>query len=235
MGISLNHPQFGWSAPIMVLAGNLNFAATTACRNTPQYSFGAKLSEPGSKVSNPGPGNYDATPTDQDRFRRSASWSMPPSRSAATTFKCPGPGTHHSSAPGLPSHRWSFGSAAQRPKQKPDSTPGPGHYAVRWELDDPSTSLRSRLQGKEQRSTVPGPGTYAPSHEQAFEAPRVFKFGSSSRPSSKLNNNPGPGAYQPAALSVTKKSCQRITMQGRYSEPTSAVSGFNPPPAVSTF
>mmetsp|Transcript_65742 Transcript_65742/g.185053 ORF Transcript_65742/g.185053 Transcript_65742/m.185053 type:complete len:219 (-) Transcript_65742:2-658(-) len=218
----------------MVLSGNLNLAATSGCRNTPQFSFGGRPGE-SKKEPLPGPGKYDSVAVEQDKFRRHASWSMPPGRSRSTTFKCPGPGAYQSPAPGsAASQKWSFGSAPQRPKIADRKMPGPGHYEVRCDLDNPTSLIRSRLETRPS-STTPGPGTHNPSHDQVEATHPKFKFGSSTRSGYLLRKGPGPGDYESPALAITKRSGHRITMQGRYPEPTTGTKGPDFVSATSTF
>ena len=126
----------------------------------------------------------------------------------------PGPGSYHAEAPSLGGPSGPSFCCAGRPDVVQNSNPGPGTYDPPAGAATAAATARSgsvgvsfgsaARPGPELRtSATPGPGAYdieasSFSHSIMGRETSGPSFGSSTRPTAVLNDNPGPGTYETA-------------------------------------
>jgi len=201
------------------MAGEYSLASLSHYKSSPKFSFTSAPSVKDKKANIPGPGKYKPTPTDTDKFRRSASWSMGSTSgsSGKEWSKLPGPGAYALPTSGSIGPKWAFSTDDRLRERKKSAVPGPGAYETRRKgLGGLEMSICSKPDGL-RASQTPGPGAYKPSNGSLSNIPTSpsVSFGAGTKPDLKPSQTPGPGAYK-AKGSLGGSS---YSMKGRYDPP----------------
>ncbi|CDW83428.1 UNKNOWN [Stylonychia lemnae] len=163
---------------------------------TPLYGFG-KSARPGIKSEAPGPGSYEP----KKMPNNSTKFSIGSKTVHDKMFKIqnedkPGPGAYEQKVIKEATPQYSFGL---KHKQQVSDNPGPGSYDASLKKQEKASGF-----GKSTRDTIkqfsskpvdlslPGPGAYN------FESKNEKGFKMGAKISQRLNENPGPGSYEPA-------------------------------------
>jgi len=174
----------------------------------------------------PGPGKY-GVPNIDERFKKTPTFSFGTStRPGEKKYAgLPGPGVYTPVDPNQLSPKWSMGSAARIPTQKPKKGPDPGAYKVSQPLLSKQFTLAGRFPGKKYTHTIPGPGTYEPDFKQVHESPGTILLNMQEEKSLTFkvrNDNPAPGTYPPLKElggNIAIRSCPNFSMYGRRKPP----------------
>lgn len=201
---------------------NLNLTSTF--KSPPKYSFCSAPPVIDKKKNMPGPGQYVPIPADKDKFTRTPSWSIGGAPKDGKEWGAmPGPGAYTPANTGFVSPKWPFSTDSRLKERKRATTPGPGSYEVRGNLEALAPSICSKPEGK-LRATTPGPGAYKPSWDccsNMGSSPKL-SFGGSSRTELKMSKVPGPGQYAHLTSlggNCSMKSPPTFTIKGRYKMP----------------
>mmetsp|Transcript_87732 Transcript_87732/g.174124 ORF Transcript_87732/g.174124 Transcript_87732/m.174124 type:complete len:216 (+) Transcript_87732:83-730(+) len=213
--------------------GEYSLASLSSYKSSPKFTFTSAPALKDKKANIPGPGNYKPIPTDRDKFRRSASWSMGSTSNASEKewSSLPGPGAYALPSAGSIGPQWAFTTDSRLREKKKSSTPGPGAYETRKKgLGGLEMSISSKPDGAKPWLT-PGPATYKPSNLRCSTVPSSpsVSFGVGVK-ADKMSQTPGPGAYKQKG--TLGGICYSI--KGRYDPPKAFVTP-GPGAAASSF
>lgn len=178
------------------------------------YSMGNKVYAIGSDKAEPdiGPGHYNPS-YNCIQISKSSKFG-----SSQRNFKydtdTPGPGTYQ--LPITKALTTRFG-LSERSQARDKNYPGPGEYNIPGTLGGTSKSISSRRPIPNSKDVIPGPGAYYPGNTKLSEGTKASISGR--RQEKKINENPGPGSYNPS-IDYTKgvKATTTIGTASRWKE-----------------
>lgn len=165
--------------------------------NRPAPKIGSSKRPPLSdSLLTPGPGTYEikSTAVEGPKF------SMPGRSSSKKLDNMPGPGHYdHSQTEQNVRERapaYKIGTEARTERPQSAYVPGPGTYSVDKKDLGPKWGFGSQSRDNIFKIEVPGPGTY---NMPSSQSNRGFSM-TGRKPDSPKDQNPGPGAYNPAPV-----------------------------------
>jgi hypothetical protein len=200
-----------------------NLASTSSYKAAPKFSFTHARDGPTKKPRAPGPGHYNQTTADKDKFKRSASWVISSTRDGGGNwFQPPGPGAY-SPGDGRHAPKWVFSSEKRLHELPKPNYPGPGKY----EASPDNGAVKSSISHKPDAPRPPfqpGPGAYKPgwtSSSQVASEPKIG-FGTSSRSGLVSSKTPGPGTYELHSTlngNIAMRSAEKYSISSKYPIP----------------
>jgi len=202
----------------------INLNSQSTYKSAPRWSIPNRVPPRELGKGMPGPGNYNNTNPEKDKFSTNPKWSIASGmRDGKEWATFPGPGQY---TPAMCDRtmlpKWSSGSETRLHEIKQRGGPGPGAYETRGNLEGLQFSVCSRPEAGARRSGTPGPGSYKPSFDQIFHSPCKPSFGSSNRSELAQSKTPGPGQYElPTTLcgNFATRSSAKYSIAGKYRSP----------------